>query len=274
MSWEAPDSISPSRMGVFLQCPLKFRIETMQKLPTGTGVAAVAGTTIHAALELLMEEVGPDRTPEQLAEYVEVALHAIKLTEDYQSLDDDEIKRFGFDAFVRRVAPRAFDILPLPYMAVKGTELRLEVDLDGWTLRGIIDLLEDVDDGLVVHDWKSGRAPSERFQAKALLGLDFYSVMASIEFDEIPKVVALQYLDSRQTISREPSERSVRATKSKILAVRDAIGRACDTGSFHPSTSRLCDWCAAKPYCPAHGGDPDTVPVAISKPDLLGSEDA
>ena len=263
MTWEAPDSISPSRLSVFLQCPLKFRIETMQKLPTGTGVAAVAGTCIHAALELLMDELPEDRTLEQLDDYVNVALIATKMSEDYQSLDPDDIKKFGFDAFCRRVAPRAFDLINLQDVKVKGTELRLEVDLDGWTLRGIIDLLEDHDDGLVVHDWKSGRAPSERFQAKALLGLDFYAVASSIEFDEIPESVKLQYLDSRLTISREPTARTIRATKGKILAVRDAIGRACDTDSFQTSTSKLCDWCAAQPYCPEFGGDPDSVPVAL-----------
>jgi putative RecB family exonuclease len=250
-------------MAVFLQCPLKFRVETMQKLPTGTGVAAVAGTTIHAALEMLMEEPEDNRLPEALDAYVEVALAAIKETDDYLSLDPDELKRFGFDAFVRRVAPRAFDLLPLEVISVKGTELKLEVDLDGWILRGIIDLLEDRGDGLVVHDWKSGRAPSERFQAKALLGLDFYSVMASIHFDEIPAAVKLQYLDSRQTISKEPSDRSVRAMKGKILAVRDAVVRACERDSFQPSVSKLCDWCAVKPYCPAHGGNLDEVPVMV-----------
>jgi putative RecB family exonuclease len=270
MTWEVPDSISPSRMGVFLQCPLKFRIETMQKLPTGTGAAAVAGTAIHAALELLMLEEPVNRTPEVLAAHVEVALAAIKETEDYQSLTEEELKKFGFDAFVRRVAPRAFDLISPDTVEVAGVELRLEVDLDGWILRGIIDLAERAD-GLLIHDWKSGRAPSERFQSKALLGLDFYSVMASIEFDEIPKVVQLLYLDSRQTIWREPTPRSVKATSSKILAVRDAIGRACDQDDFRTSPSKLCDWCAARPYCPAHGGDPDSVPVAIRTSDVIGS---
>lgn len=270
MSWEPPNSISPSRMLVFIQCPLKFRIETMQKLPTGTGAAAVAGTTIHTALEMLMELEPAERTPGNLTEFVEVALAAIRDTEDYQSLTDEELKKFGFDAFVRRVAPRAFDMLELDEMVVAGTELMLEVDLDGWILRGIIDLLE-ANDGLVIHDWKSGRAPSEQYQSKALLGLDFYSVAASIHFDEIPRLVALQYLDSRLTISKEPTERSVKAMRSKILAVRDAIFRACEYDSFKTSTSKLCDWCAAKPYCPAHGGDPDSVPVAVGRSSLLGS---
>lgn len=259
MTWTTPESISPSRLSVFLQCPLKFRIETMQKLPTGTGVAAVAGTTIHAALELLMEGPPEQRTQGYLAEYVEVALAAIYQTEDYQSLDPDDLKKFGFEAFVRRVAPRAFDLLDLPEVKVVATEQQIEADLDGWTLRGIIDLLEE---GLIVHDWKSGRAPSERYQQKALLGLDFYAVLSSIHYEQVPKLVALQYLDSRLTISKEPTPRAIRATKAKILAVRDAIDRSCDSG-FKTAPSKLCDWCAARPYCPEFGGDPDSVPVAV-----------
>ena len=248
-------------MAVFLQCPLKFRIETMQKLPTGTSPAAVAGTTVHAALELLMEGPPEQRTHGYLAEYVEVALAAIYETEEYQLLDPDDLAKFGFEAFVRRVAPRAFDLLDLPDIKVAGTEEQIEADLDGWTLRGIIDLLEE-DDGLIVHDWKSGRAPSERFQQKALLGLDFYAVLSSIHYEQIPKMVALQYLDSRLTISKEPTPRAIRATKGKILAVRDAIERSCDHG-FQTAPSRLCDWCAAQPYCPEFGGDPDSVEVAV-----------
>ena len=261
MSWEMPNSISPSRMGVFLQCPLRFRIESMQKLPSRTGAAAVAGTCIHAALEMLMALPNEERTPEALTPLVEAALAAIKEIDDYKELTPDELK--DFDAKVRRVSPRAFELISPRDMKVAGIELRLEVDLDGWILRGIIDLLEDFDDDLVVHDWKSGRAPSERFQAKALLGLDFYAVMASIEFERIPASVDLLYVAERKIIEKFPTERSVRATKGKILAVRDAIGRACDNDSFQPSPSKLCDWCGAKPYCPAHGGDPDTVPVAL-----------
>jgi putative RecB family exonuclease len=269
VSWEVPNSISPSRMGLFLQCPLRFRIESMQKLPSGTNAAAVAGTTMHAALELLMAMPGPERTRSALADCVEVALVAIRDTADYQSLTPEQLK--DFDAKCRRVTPRVFDMLEVPDVAVAGLELHLEVDLDGWTLRGIIDLLTGEAGALEVKDYKTGKTPSERFQSDAMLGLHFYSVMAEIEYGEVPREVALLYLESRTTISREPTERSNRAMRSKILAVRDAIAKACDRDDFRPSVGALCNWCNAKPYCPAHGGDPDAVPVAIGRTGLLGS---
>lgn len=248
-------------MSLFFQCPLRFRMESIQKMESGTGAAAVAGTTVHAALELLMQLPGPERTPEVLTDYVEVCLLGIRETEDYQSLDEEELKKFGFDAFVRRVAPRAFDMLDIPAVPVTGVELKLEVDFEGWILRGIIDVLAGSENELRVLDWKSGRTPSERFQAKALLGLDFYSVMAKHHYGVIPEEVALLYLAGRDTISKNPTEQSIRAMENKIRAVRKAVERACEEDSFKPAPSKLCGWCPCKPYCPAHGGDPSDLPV-------------
>lgn len=261
MTWKMPDSISPSRMSGFLQCPLQFRMESMQKLPGDTGAAAVAGTTVHAALELLMNLPGPERTQEALHDFVETCLIAVYETEDYLSLTEDALTKFGFDATVRRVAPRAFDMVDLVEAPVTGVELRLEVDFEGWILRGIMDLVTGEGDGLKVLDWKSGRTPSERYQSKAMLGIDFYSVMATRYFGRIPQEVSLLYLSDRTTISREPTERSVRATENKIRAVRVAIERACEKDAFKPAVSKLCDYCLCKPYCPAHGGNEDDLPV-------------
>ncbi len=249
-------------MSTFLQCPLKFRIETMQKLPGGTNAAAVAGTTMHAALEKLMNLPGPERTVERLAAEVEQALVEVRDDPDYLSLTKEQLK--DFDAKCRRVTPRAFDMLPLQTLDVHSTELRLEVELDGWILRGIIDLIEDRDNfGLIVWDYKSGKAPMKQYEAKATLGLEFYAVMVNIELGVMPAGVGLLYLDKKVSIKRVPSVQSVKATERKILAVRDSIVKACETDSFKTSTSALCDYCACKPYCPAHGGDPDDVPVSV-----------
>lgn len=259
--WEPPTSISPSRLANFFGCPLRFRIETIQKLRGGTSAAAVQGTCIHAALELLMQLEPEHRTPAALDGFVEEALVAIRQTEDYLSLTEEQLK--GFDARVRRVAPRVFDIMSPSEVAVAGIELRLEVEVEGWTLRGIIDLLEDVDGGKRVRDYKAGRAPSERFQAKAMLGLDCYAVMVDEAFGAPPVEVDLLYLDPRLRIHKRVTPMQVKATRNKIRAAREAVERACETDTFRANRSALCDWCSAKPYCPEFGGDPDSVPVQV-----------
>lgn len=271
MTWTMPDSISPSRMGVFAQCPLRFRVETMQKLPSKTGAAALAGTTSHLALEWLMDLDGPERTRDTLDALVLKALAEIKEGDEYKELTPEELK--DFDAKVKRVTPRLFDMIDVPGANVYSTEQRIEVDLDGWTLRGIIDLLLGTEERLYLWDHKTGRTPSEKYQAKAMQGIHFYALVIKLHLDVIPAKIALGYLDSRTKISFEPTEQSVSATRSKVLSTRDAIQRCCDTDDFRPTPSKLCDWCPVQPWCPSHGGNLDEVPVAIQPGLMLGSAD-
>jgi putative RecB family exonuclease len=260
--WELPDSISPSRMSLWKQCPLKFRVESMQKLRGGTNAAAVAGTTAHLALEWLMQLDGTERTREQLDVFIRDALSFIKGQDDYRSLTEEQLK--GFDAKVKRVTPRLFDMIDVPNVKVHSTELRFEVELDGWILRGIIDLMLGSEERLYVWDHKSGKTPSKQYQGKAMEGIEFYAVAVELIHGVIPAKIALGYLDSRTTITARPSERSVAATKGKILRVRDEIAKACDTGHFATKTSRLCDWCDLKAVCPAHGGSEDDIAALVA----------
>ncbi|HUV10159.1 MAG TPA: recombinase RecB, partial [Acidimicrobiia bacterium] len=39
-------------------------------------------------------------------------------------------------------------------------------------------------------------------------------------------------------------------------ALWSAIEQACEREDFRAHPSRLCDFCSFKPYCPAHGGNP------------------
>jgi putative RecB family exonuclease len=261
--WPMPDSISPSRMGLWYQCPLKFRVETIQKLRGGTNAAAVAGTCMHAAYENFMQLPGPERTAGALAPLIEQALVEIRETDEYKSLT--EVELVGFDDKCRRVAPRALDMLDLQAMNVESTEQRLEVDLDGWILRGIIDLLEDRPDfGRICWDWKTGKPPRPQYVEKALLGLEFYAVMIRRHFGQIPAGVGLLYVAARKSIKRVPTPRTVDETERKILKVRDEIATACETGNFVTKTSVLCDWCDLKPVCPAHGGSEDDIETLVA----------
>lgn len=233
----------------------------MQKLRGGTNAAAVAGTTAHLALEWLMQCDGPARTREALDLFIDAALIEIKASDDYLSLDEKDLK--GFDAKVKRVTPRLFDMIDVPNVKVKSTEMRFEVKLDGWILRGIIDLLLG-DERLYVWDHKSGKTPSPKYQDKAMEGIQFYAVAVELMLGVIPAKIALGYLDSRTKIAAVPTERSVQQTRGKILRVRDEISAACDTGNFKTKTSALCDWCALKPACPAHGGSEHDIATLVA----------
>ncbi|MGK5629601.1 RecB family exonuclease [Streptomyces sp. URMC 123] len=57
-----PDSLSPSRAGDFMTCPLLYRFRVIDRLPERPSAAATRGTLVHAVLERLFDDPAPERT--------------------------------------------------------------------------------------------------------------------------------------------------------------------------------------------------------------------
>ncbi len=55
-------SLSPSRAGDFMTCPLLFRFRTIDRLPQAQSSAATRGTVVHAVLERLYDLPAAQRT--------------------------------------------------------------------------------------------------------------------------------------------------------------------------------------------------------------------
>ena len=143
-------------------------------------------------------------------------------------------------------------------------ELFVECDLEsGLRLRGYVDRLDEAPDGaLRVVDYKTGRAPREGFEAKAMFQMRFYALVLWRLRGEVPRLLQLLYLGSGEVLRYEPDEADLRATERKVAR---RLGRRSSgpprTGDWRPSPSRLCDWCDHQALCPAFGGTPPELPV-------------
>ena len=138
------------------------------------------------------------------------------------------------------------------------------------SLRGIIDRLELDDDGeLVVTDYKTGRPPFQNREQQKLGGVNFYAWLCHEVLGRRPAKVRLMYLRAGETIEAVPSEQSVKFLTRRTAAVFQAVEKACSTGDFRPRTSGLCNFCAFKPWCPAHGGDPERAAVEALAPRVV-----
>ena len=142
-------------------------------------------------------------------------------------------------------------------------ELFVEHDLDsGLRLRGYVDRVDVAPTGAVrVVDYKTGRAPREGFEAKAMFQMRFYALVLWRLRGEVPRLLQLLYLGSNEVLRYEPDEADLRATERKLEAIWAAIQRATERGDWRPSPSRLCDWCDHQALCPAFGGTPPELPV-------------
>ena len=126
-------------------------------------------------------------------------------------------------------------------------ELYVETEIDGLVLRGYVDRLDVAPSGAMrVVDYKTGRSPSEHFEAKALFQMKFYALVLWRLRGEIPKRLQLVYLGNSEIVAYEPDEQDLLGTERKVKALWAAIERAATTGDWRPSPSRLCDWCDHK----------------------------
>jgi putative RecB family exonuclease len=265
-------SLSPSRAGDFLSCPLLYRFRVIDRLPEPPSQAAARGTLVHAVLERLFDQPAAERTPQ--AARALLAPQWQRLTEEEPELaglfeSDDE--RAAWLAGAHEMLDRYFTLEDPRRIQPRDRELAVTAMLEsGLTLRGYVDRLDVAADGEIrIVDYKTGTAPREEFEAQALFQMRFYAVVLWLTEGRVPKLLQLMYLGNGEIVRYAPDESDLRATVRKIEALWRAIERARMTGDWRPRQSRLCAWCAHQAICPAFGGTPPPLPEP--QPDAAGA---
>lgn len=253
-----PATLSPSKVTSFTDCALAFRFSAIDQLPEAPSEPATRGTLVHAALERLFALPAAERTPGAADACLAAASEAIRSDPEFTGLGLTAEAEGEFFAMAHTLLHRYFELEDPTTIRPIGIELKLAVPLGNVTLRGIIDRLElDDDGGLVVTDYKTGKAPNERHEQGRLTGVQFYSYLCEQLFGQRPAKVQLLYLGNPLAIVATPTEQSTRALRTKLTAVWTAVERACATDNFKPRPGPLCNWCSFKEFCPAFGGDPE-----------------
>jgi putative RecB family exonuclease len=256
MALPMPKSLSPSKVSTFKDCALAFRLSVIDAMPEPPSPWAAKGTLVHRCLELLMWEEEPkDRTPTSALAKLERAVPEVLDSEEYAGLGLSREEREEFIADAAKLIGNYFLLEDPSNVTVIGTELRMSVELEGLRLSGIIDRLElDREGGLVVTDYKTGRAPSANFEQSKLVGVHFYALLCQEVLGRRPTKVQLLHLREPLAITSVPDEQAIRGLRLQALAVWAAVGRACEREDFRPKPGPLCQYCSFHPYCPAMGG--------------------
>jgi len=112
-----------------------------------------------------------------------------------------------------------------------------------------------------VVDYKTGSAPSQLFEAKALFQMKFYALVIWRTRGVVPAMLQLIYLGNGEMLRYVPDEHDLLATERKVEAIWTAIRRAELTGDWRPRRSKLCGWCAHQAICPEFGGEIPPLPI-------------
>ncbi|MBA2739069.1 MAG: PD-(D/E)XK nuclease family protein [Nocardioidaceae bacterium] len=265
----AVGSLSPSRASDFMSCPLLYRFRTIDRLPEPADPAAFRGSLVHAVLERVFDLPADRRVPTEADALLEPMLsEAIASDERVAAMfapagEAEPFDRSGFLAQCRALLATWFTLEDPSLLEPAERELYVEHVLDSrLLLRGIVDRVDVAPTGEIrVVDYKTGRSPSEHFEAKALFQMKFYALVLWRTRGVVPALLQLVYLGNSEVVRYVPDEADLLATERKLEALWVAITRATDSGDWRPRPSALCGWCAHKSLCPEYGGTPPPLPA-------------
>jgi putative RecB family exonuclease len=266
-------SLSPSRAGDFLTCPLLYRFRVIDRLPEPPSPAAARGTLVHAVLERLFDEPAASRTLQTAQAMLSPQWDRLTADEpELGGLFDDDAQRSAWLGEARDLLNRYFALEDPTRLEPRHREHAVEAVLEsGLLLRGYIDRVDVAAGGEIrIVDYKTGSAPKEEYEARALFQMKFYAVVLWLTEQQVPKLLQLMYLGNGEIVRYAPDESDLRATVRKIGALWQAIERARSTGDWRPRPSRLCGWCAHQAICPAFGGTPPPLPPVPPQPEAPG----
>jgi putative RecB family exonuclease len=270
-------ALSPSRAGDFKQCPLLYRFRAIDRLPERPSRVLARGTVVHAALERLYGLPAAQRVPAVARSLVtpawaDVLGQAPEIGELFDGPDDPELAEWLesaaalLDGYFLLEDPRRLE--------PEACELLVEAELEsGLLLRGYIDRLDVAPSGQIrVVDYKTGAAPRQVAEARALFQMKFYALALLQVRGVVPTQLRLIYLADREALTYQPDEIELRRFERTLDAMWRAIMRAGETGDFRPSPSRMCEWCSHRAICPAFDGTPPPYP-GWPEPDQPASAD-
>lgn len=257
------ETLSPSRASDFKVCPQLFKFKAIDRIEVPPTIHQARGTTAHLALQWLFDLPATERTAETLYELFRKAWVEIR-DEEFPGMfeDIDSERRWGIESL--EVLSNYFLVEDPRHLEPLDRELDMTEALGEITIRGILDRMEEESDGLVITDYKTGRAPPEQYAIPAFFALKIYALLIRKRTGRTPVRLKLMYLNGPTVYEIPINDGQLDATLRKLEALWDAINRAIVRDHFPPRPGRLCAWCQYQDMCPAFAEESTADDVAAA----------
>jgi len=252
----ALERLSPSRASDFKQCPQLFKFKSIDKIPEPTTVYQARGTTAHTALQNLFDLAPADRTPEALYDLFRTAWSETRGSKEFADLFGtvEEERAWGVESM--KLLRNYFTVEDPTKTHPADRELDMLEDLDGIVIRGILDRIDENPAGeLVILDYKTGKAPPERYAMPAFFGLKIYALLIRKRTGKTPVELRLMYLNGPTEYRLAVNNQQLDAIDQHLRALWARINEAIETDNFPAKKNNLCGWCSFQDICPAWADD-------------------
>jgi putative RecB family exonuclease len=248
-------TLSPSRASDFKTCPQLFKFKAIDKIAVPPTVYQARGTTAHLALQRLFDRPPTERTPDVLYELFRQAWVELRETEYPEMFSSVDAERaWGLESL--EVLANYFLIEDPAELDPLDRELDITAELGDITIHGILDRMEEDDDGLVITDYKTGKAPPPRYALPAFFALKIYALLIRHRIGRTATRLQLLYLNGPTVYEIPVTDGQLDATHRKLEALWNAINRAMRNDDFPARPGSLCGWCQYRDRCPAFADEP------------------
>ena len=234
---------------------MKYKFSKIDKIQEPPTWFTHLGTFVHEVLEHFYQLDASERT----VDTVRATATSRWQESDWEAQVLALIKPMGSIADFKKAAFECMTnlwIIEDPQQTeLSGMEHEVLANIDGVELKGYIDRFIIGDDGnVIISDYKTGAIPNPRFKSEddKFFQLLVYALMLQEADQEETSKLQLLYLKHSENHEMIVTPVRLAVARGVIVETKELIDKACETGEFACNTSKLCDWCFHKPYCPAH----------------------
>ncbi|RJQ31143.1 MAG: PD-(D/E)XK nuclease family protein [Actinobacteria bacterium] len=232
--------LSYSAVSTYQTCPLKYKFQYIDKLPTKPSAALSFGSSLHSALEFMYKVKVP--TPPSLEDVLQAYRDKWK-GEGYT----DKAEEKSYFEHGKQVLTNYYNTNTKNFVLPVNTEHMFNIDIKGVNFTGVIDRLDKIDENSYeVIDYKSNRKLPPLAEVEKNLQLTLYHLAVTKIWGFEPEKVSLYFLLPNQKLSTSRSQEQVDNAVVVVLKTAENI----DKGLFKPKENPLCPWCDFQEHCP------------------------
>jgi len=258
---------SHSQLATFDQCPLKYKLQYLDKLDVDhpTTIEAFMGHVVHETLYKLYRDLQFEKRnalDEIIGYYKE--LWEKQYTDDILVVKGE----YGPENYImmgeKYVSDYYRHYAPFDDMRTVDLETQELIDLpDGNKYHVRIDRLGCVGNTYYVCDYKTNLKMKSQDEADADRQLAMYSIWVRDKFSDAERIVLKWHMLAfdKEIVSERSREQLDALVGETVRRIRD-LERCSD---FQPRVTNLCSYCVYRSYCPPFKHEADLAPKAIAE---------
>ena len=213
------------------------------------------GTVFHEILETMFVRT-TDSPEERTVELtMEIMRELMPTLVSPEIAEEMELDNLGVQSLASDISKyiRSYFVMEDPtQITSEGIEIKMDVDMGGYLLRGILDRLDrDKDGNLVIVDYKTGKVPFGQYKDSALLPAKIYAYLCEKHLGERPTKIRLLYVQFGKELVVDVTDEHVVYAEKRVREAWEKIERWYEAGFFPYQRNNLCEkWCSFKDICP------------------------